>query len=195
MLIDSHRLGGANVVHLESPNIGDLFPDGLPDTIVMHYTACCDAEQAVEILCNLEKEASAHLVVSKTGQIFQLVPFNTVAWHAGKSSWDGRESLNQYSIGIELDNAGKLDTVDGRYFSWSGEEYSSSEVFISESGEAWHVYSEIQLKALDDLVEALVKGYSIRTIVGHSQIAPERKSDPGSAFPMDRYQQLLKKLP
>lgn len=191
MRLSSHRLNGPEVTHLYSPNVGSHFAENLPDTIVMHYTACDEVGEAVQILCDPTREASAHLVISNEAEIFQLISFDTIAWHAGKSNWNGRESLNQYSIGIEVDNAGKLEVSGDRYFSWSGKEYAQDEVWLSESGEAWHKYSEAQLAKLDVVVALLLENYQINSILAHSNIAPDRKTDPGPAFPMDRYQQLL----
>lgn len=108
MKVTSHLLyfdDGKQVPFVESPNVDS----GLqPEYIVMHYTAGPTAKAAVNTLTNKSAKVSAHLVIGRDGSIFQLVPFNKVAWHAGVSSWEGRTSLNMYSIGIELDNNGRL---------------------------------------------------------------------------------------
>ena len=72
--------------------------------IVVHYTAGTSARTAAEFLAKEEVKASAHLVIGRQGELFQLVPFDTEAWHAGRSCYGGRANLNRYSIGIELDN-------------------------------------------------------------------------------------------
>ena len=108
MKIDNHRLiadNGQPVRYVETPNHGGVMT---PEYLVMHYTAGSSAESAVAWLCNPEAKASAHLVIGRDGSITQLAAFNRSAWHAGQSRWAGRNSLNAFSIGIELDNAGKL---------------------------------------------------------------------------------------
>ena len=117
----NHRFKGVN--YIESPNQGGPFAPGLPDTIVIHYTAGANAESAIHTLCDRERKVSAHLVVGRDGAVTQLLPFNIVGWHAGRSLWRERTSLNQYSIGIEIDNAGQLSERDGRYESWFGQTY------------------------------------------------------------------------
>ena len=98
-----------------SPHFSDNFT-GKPHLIVVHYTAGASLESSVNWLSDPRAKASAHLVIGKNGDIVQLVPFNKKAWHAGKSSWKGKTNINKYSIGIELDNAGKLiKRADGYY--------------------------------------------------------------------------------
>lgn len=193
MNVRDNWLVGENIFKIRSPNIGDYYQ---PDTIVLHYTAGATAESSVSHLINPSTEVSAHLVVSRDLRIFQLIPFDRVAWHAGKSKWKERESLNRYSIGIEIDNAGKLDCIEGRYLSWFGKEYAESEVISakhqnSEKIEFWHKYENQQLERVADICKLLIKEYGVTEILGHDEIAPERKIDPGPAFPMDRYKQLL----
>ena len=104
--IVNHRLMGGGVVHLVSAkNTRRL--EG-PDMIVLHYTAGTSAESSALFLTRPDVSASAHVVIGREGEVFQLVPFNIEAWHAGKSWYAGRGGLNRYSIGIELDNLGKL---------------------------------------------------------------------------------------
>lgn len=189
MKIENHWLLGGNTLHVPSPNFGDLFSEGLPDTIIFHYTALETAEEAVEHLCNPVNEVSAHVVVARSLEIFQLVPFNTIAWHAGESSWGERFSLNRYSIGVEVDNAGKLDFVNGRYLSWFGKEYPENEVLEvrNDSGELeyWHSFKPEQIQRIESLIEQLLIYYPIDTFLSHSEVAPERKVDPGPAFPLE----------
>ena len=104
--IVNHRLMGEGVVHLScSKNTRRL--EG-PDMIVLHYTAGVSAASSADYLVRPEVKASAHLVIGRDGRIFQLVPFHVEAWHAGRSRYTGREGLNRFSIGIELDNLGRL---------------------------------------------------------------------------------------
>ena len=83
--------------------------------IVLHYTAGTSAESSALFLTRPDVSASAHVVIGREGEVFQLVPFNIEAWHAGKSWYAGRGGLNRYSIGIELDNLGKLRFSGGLF--------------------------------------------------------------------------------
>jgi N-acetylmuramoyl-L-alanine amidase len=103
MKIENHLLSGEKIDFKNSPNISGKFKTGLLDTIVIHYTAGSSRESSVSTLINPGSKASAHLVIGRDGKITQLVPFDTIAWHAGNSSYKGRVGLNSYSIGIEID--------------------------------------------------------------------------------------------
>ena len=96
MKIVNHRLQGVN--WKASPNYRGTIR---PQLIVIHYTGTNSLQSALSWLCNKSSGVSAHLVIAKTGQIWQLVPFNMRAWHAGKSEYDGRADVNSFSIGIE----------------------------------------------------------------------------------------------
>lgn len=137
-----------------SPNFGER-PSGIKiDTIVIHYTDMKDAKSALERLCDKDAEVSSHYLIDKQGQIFSLVPDHLRAWHAGLSCWRGREKVNDYSIGIELDNNGKEE------------------------------FSKDLMDSLINLCHFLIKKHPIeqRNIVGHSDIIPPRKFDPGRLF-------------
>ena len=106
MEILKHRLVDGGVQHLVCRKNSRKLSG--PDMIVVHYTAGTSARTAAEFLAKEEVKASAHLVIGRQGELFQLVPFDTEAWHAGRSCYGGRANLNRYSIGIELDNLGRL---------------------------------------------------------------------------------------
>ena len=186
MEIRDHKL--VKVPFVESPNHGDTFSSGQPDTIIIHYTAGSSGKSSIRTLCDPNSKASAHVVVDKDGTITQLVPFNTIAWHAGRSSYNGRTGFNKYSIGIEIDNAGPLTKTGTGYTSWFGRRYPESDVIeaVHRNGTKpgfWHRYEEEQISAVQTLCEALVDTYQITSILGHEEIAPARKQDPGPAFP------------
>jgi N-acetylmuramoyl-L-alanine amidase len=124
----------------------------LIDTIVIHYTGKKDCVSWY--LEALEIGVSAHYLISKQGKIFAVVPEHLRAWHAGESSWMGREKVNDFSIGIELDNNG-------------------NEPFSIE-----------QMLYLVKLIQELIAKYSIShlRVLGHSDVAPSRKRDPGKLF-------------
>jgi N-acetylmuramoyl-L-alanine amidase len=77
-----------------------------PELVVIHYTGDDSLMGAISWLCDPAAKVSAHLVISKIGEVIQIIPFNLAAWHAGKSSWDGRPRVNRFSIGIELVGTG-----------------------------------------------------------------------------------------
>ncbi|MFT5090950.1 MAG: N-acetylmuramoyl-L-alanine amidase [Planctomycetota bacterium] len=194
MRIKDHRLAGG--VYRESPNQGGAYEAGVLDTIVLHYTAGANAESAIRTLSDTERKVSSHLVVGRDGAVTQLLPFNVVGWHAGVSKWGDRESFNQYSIGIEIDNAGQLEEKDGQYVSWFGRVYPAEEVVRGVHRNQtqptyWHRYCDEQLQVVEELCALLVAEYDLRHILGHEEIAPGRKIDPGPAFPLDDFRARL----
>jgi len=163
-----------------------------PEYLVIHYTAGPSLDSAVNWFGNPAARASAHLVIGRDGSITQSVPFDTVAWHAGRSRWEGREGLNGYSLGIELDNAGRLIRQGDQWRSWFQRVYTADEVLESvhknESSMAgWHTFTAEQIDATVTVSCLLFERYGLRDVVGHEDIAPGRKSDPGPAFPMSSF--------
>lgn len=189
MKILRHRLhhdDGTPYEWRPSPNRGGRLE---PEYLVMHYTAGRSLEESVDWLTNRQSRASAHVVIGRDGTIVQLVSFDTIAWHAGASSWEGRTGLNRWSIGIELDNAGKLFRHGTRWRAWFGDVYDPADVLDAthknESTPAgWHIYSPVQIAAALELSSLLVARYGLLDVVGHDDISPGRKVDPGPAFPM-----------
>jgi N-acetylmuramoyl-L-alanine amidase len=200
MEISNHRLQGEEVEYRESPNQGGQYEEGMLDTILIHYTAGANAESAIRTLSDLERRVSAHLVVGRDGAVTQLLPFDTLGWHAGVSKWGEREGFNKYSIGIEIDNAGQLEEKDGQYLSWFGRAYPEGEVVRgmhrNQTQETcWHCFPDEQVKVVEALCALLVAEYKIRHILGHEEIAPGRKIDPGPAFPLDQLRARLLPVP
>jgi len=196
MEIANHRLKDSGVKFRDSPNHGGIFAAGLPDSIVIHYTAGSSAASSVETLCRPESKASAHLVVGRDDSVTQLVPFNTIAWHAGASSYQGRSGFNNFSIGIEIDNAGSLTKSGDEFVAWFGRSFPASEVVEAvhrnESTPGfWLRYTEGQIATVSAICEALIAAYPITMILGHEEIAPGRKRDPGPAFPLDKLRDRL----
>lgn len=196
-VIKEHRLSGGGGRFKSSPNHGGNFEQGKPEAIVIHFTAGSSFESSVNHLCSDKAKASAHLVIGREGQVNQLVPFDVIAWHAGKSQWKGRSGMNQYSIGIELDNAGELTKNEaGQFLSWFNRTYPSDEVFKgkhrNQNHESfWHAYSEAQIDKTFVICQLLCEQYGITDIVGHEEIAPTRKTDPGPAFPLEKLRQSI----
>lgn len=198
MKIVNHKLTGENVSFKQTPNVGKNFPKGLPDTIVIHYTAAPSASSAINWLTNKNAGASAHLVVARDGKITQLADFNVITWHAGKSKWKDREGLNNYSIGIEIDNCGILQKIDSKTYQYgeTGPKFSKDEIILAvhRNGgktEAWHKYTDIQIEKVKEICKLLIGEYDIKFILGHEEIAPGRKTDPGPAFPLDELREEL----
>jgi len=127
--------------------------------LIFHYTGMKTEKAAIDRLIDIKSRVSAHYLIKQNGEIITLVPDLYTAWHAGKSVWKNYTSLNKDSIGIEIVNPGH----DINY----------------------KKFSKIQLAALVRLSKFLIKKYRInlKNILGHSDIAPERKKDPGEKFP------------
>ena len=127
--------------------------------IIFHYTGMKKESQSINRLTNIQSEVSCHYLIKNNGAIIKLVPDLYIAWHAGKSSWKNYKSLNQNSIGIEISNPGH----NFRY----------------------KKFSKKQISSLLKLSKFLIKKYKIKSenFLGHSDIAPERKKDPGEKFP------------
>jgi N-acetylmuramoyl-L-alanine amidase len=192
MRIVNHKLNPG--WYRQSPNHGGELRN--PSLLVMHFTASggTGPQGDADYFLKPEAKASAHVVVGRDGDLRQVVPFNQQAWHAGKSIWRGEPNCNAFSIGIEIDNWGKLlQTADGKIRSWTKQEVkASSAVSLVHKHERvaslWEIYNEAQLAALTDLTRQILAAYpSIEEIVGHEDIAPGRKTDPGPAFPMGRF--------
>lgn len=145
-----------------SPNF-DPRPDGTPiDMLVIHYTGMENAEAALARLCDPAAKVSAHYVVDEDGTVFQLVDERLRAWHAGVAYWRGRIDINARSIGVELVNPGH------------------------EFG--YRAFPEPQMAALIELATGILARHPIapRNVVGHSDVAPTRKTDPGELFDWPR---------
>lgn len=193
MKIKNHKLvaesGDFDINFKQTPNTSGNFKEGLPDTVVLHYTAGSSLDSAVNWLTNKKAQASAHFVVGKKGKIVQLAPLNAITWHAGKSRWKNRSSLNYCSIGIEIDNAGILEKRAGGYFTYFDKKIEDERVVLAKhknrnAEAAWEAFTVEQLEAVEALCSLLIEKYNIKELVGHEDIAPDRKTDPGPAFPL-----------
>lgn len=185
MNIKNHKL--EDVAYLASPNVGGIM--SAPTVIVLHYTASGPSKSGdAKYFQRDDANVSAHTVVERDGVTIQCVPFNVKAWHAGKSVWRARSNCNDFSIGIEIDNWGILEKrADGKYYSHAGTEIPASQVFVGlnklGNGKYWEAYSQVQKDAVYAQCQALIKAYpSIKEVVGHEDIAPRRKVDPGPAL-------------
>jgi N-acetylmuramoyl-L-alanine amidase len=145
-----------------SPN-RDARPAGVaPDTLVLHYTGMRSAEAALARLCDPAAKVSAHYLVDEDGTVFALIPEAERAWHAGRSWWRGRSGLNDVSVGVEIVNPGH---------EWG-----------------YRPFPEPQMAAVVGLAREIVGRWSIPPwqVVAHSDVAPDRKEDPGELFDWSR---------
>ena len=127
--------------------------------IIIHYTGMRKELSAIDRLCDIKSRVSAHYFIKKNGSVLNLVPPLYEAWHAGKSSWKNLKSLNKYSIGIEIQNSGHDNNYEN--------------------------FSQRQIISTKKLLKYLIRKYSInfKNVLGHSDISPDRKKDPGEKFP------------
>ena len=178
---------GKAVPFRPSPNIGGVCR---PEVLVHHFTSG-GFEGAVAWLCDPSAKASAHLVVDEDGTVVQIVPFDRAAWHAGKSSWGPYTgSINPVSIGIEIANLGDLEGSPGHWHTDTGKAVPDDRVLVARhkaggAARPWHTYPPKQVAAVIAISRALHDAYHFKDLVGHEDVAPGRKVDPGPAWPMD----------
>ena len=127
--------------------------------IIIHYTGMKNESLAINRLCNIKSKVSAHYFIKKNGSVLNLVPPLYEAWHAGESSWKGIKSINRHSIGIEIQNSGHENKYEN--------------------------FAQKQIISTKKLLKYLIRKYKVNfnNILGHSDIAPDRKKDPGEKFP------------
>lgn len=137
-----------------SPNFGERRGGQRPELVVIHYTAMESCAAALARLCDPLAEVSAHYVIDMDGRVLSLVAEEARAWHAGAGSWAGRADVNSRSIGVELVNPGT------------------------------EPFPEPQMRALEALLADVLDRWSLppQAVIGHSDLAPERKGDPGARF-------------
>jgi len=145
-----------------SPNHGPR-RDGAPiDMLILHYTGMPTAVEAIDRLCDPATEVSAHYVIEEDGEVWRLVAEDRRAWHAGRAFWAGETDINSRSIGIELVNPGH--------------------------GPDYRPFAEPQIAALIGLCRDILARHPIppHRVLGHSDVAPDRKIDPGELFDWER---------
>ena len=147
------------IKHLKSPNYIHCNKRRNIHSVIIHYTGMRSLQSAVERLLSKKYEVSSHYLISRTGKIIQLVKDNNIAWHAGISNWFKFKNLNKNSIGIELEN--------------KGHQYG------------YQAFPSKQIVQLIKILKILKRKFKIKNIniTGHSDVAPNRKIDPGEKFP------------
>ena len=147
--------------------------------LVIHFTAGASALSSIGYWKQLANGVCAHFVIDRDGTIYQCRPCNRTAGHAGTSYWHGYRNLNNCSIGIELANGG--DTYPTRF---SKLKPITAKHKNGGHTTEWETYPPEQLAACEMLSKILVERYNLDDVIGHEDIAPSRKNDPGPAFPM-----------
>lgn len=147
-----------HIRELPSPNLDDRPADTPIDTLILHYTGMQSAQEAIDRLLDPVAHVSSHYVVDEDGGVLRLVPEERRAWHAGVSHWRGHPELNGRSIGIEIVNPGH---------EWGYRDFPA-----------------LQMAVVCDLCLAILARHPIpaRNVVAHSDVAPDRKEDPGERF-------------
>ena len=148
------------IYNYSSPNFDRINrSNNLIKILVIHYTGMQSERESLKRLCNPNSKVSSHLVINRSGKIYKLVSYNKIAWHAGKSCWGKYKNLNKNSIGIELVNR--------------GHRYGYTNFTIK------------QIISLKKICKFIINKYKIKkkNVVGHADIAPLRKIDPGEKFP------------
>jgi N-acetylmuramoyl-L-alanine amidase len=191
MQIINHRLcldNGAPYKFYENTNYPPNTKLYACEYLIIHYTTGTDPMQTINTFTNPNSKVSAHLLITRQGEIYQFVPFNIVGWHAGYSQWADREKLNRYSIGIELDNAGRLSWVNGQWIRhdkvFSGDEILIAPHKLVDVDMCWEKYPQALLDALLETAKLLKATYNFIDVVGHDDISHSGKMDPGPAFDM-----------
>ncbi len=162
--------------------------------IIYHYTVGGSQESTVKYFQDPASKVSAHYVLGRDGKIVQMVALDEAAWHAGVSKLDGVEAVNNFSVGIEICNWGKLTKKGDKFYISNGGPYQGPAP-IHAAGAYWEPYTDAQYKSLARLTTDLLAKYPIKHITGHSDIAlPKgRKIDPGAGFDYERVKPLLPK--
>jgi N-acetylmuramoyl-L-alanine amidase len=188
------NMAGKPVRFLQSPYAGGSFSRREPSLLVMHYTSGGTALSSANWFRSpANPGSSAHLVIDRDGSIIQCVDLSRIAWHAGASSWKKRSNLNRFSIGIELANWGALRPRGKGWASYTGVGIPSPVLAAHRHGNpdgsrrliGWEAFPPAQIAAATAVARAILAAMpGIREIVGHDDIAPGRKTDPGPAFDM-----------
>lgn len=154
-----------NIIDHPSPNFGDRPKNSQIDILVLHYTGMQSGQEAIDRLCDPASSVSSHYLIEEDGRIFRLVDEEKRAWHAGRGEWQKCVDVNSNSIGIEIVNPGH------------------------EFG--YRAFPDIQIKSVIELCQDILGRHTIPAsrIIAHSDMAPDRKEDPGELFP---WQELAK---
>lgn len=195
-MITNHQLVGAHAA--PSPNHSGIID---PKFIVMHYTASWEVDSVLRTFASRSSQVSAHITVDTDGTIYQHVPFNVKAWHAGPSAYAGYSGLNSHAIGIEIVNPGFCYKINGELYDahkrpvpkdFKGSYIPERNARVGGGIYYWPEYTDAQLDAVESVTRQLIPAYKILDIVSHEEIDLRGwKTDPGPAFPMWRFKALV----
>ncbi len=174
----------------------DSRSEAIIDMIVIHYTGSGTLVGTARWFQDPASSVSAHYLVGKDGAIVQMVKEGERAWHAGASVWQGRSNCNRFSIGVEIINWGLLEKKDDGFYCAINNQYTqryNGQRPVEMAGKYWEPYTDKQYEALAELVRDIQerRGIDLEMIVGHTDIAPGRKIDPGAHFDWARFRQSL----
>jgi N-acetylmuramoyl-L-alanine amidase len=187
------------VEFIKSSYVGGALPQPTK-ILVMHFTYGATGRSSAEWFRSSENPgSSAHVVVDRDGSVIQCVPFETVAWHAGKSRWKDLVGLNNSALSIEMANWGYLRPSGDRWVSYTGVKISNPFIAAHKNGNpdgshspiGWEPYPARQFSTAVAIARTFVAEYGVTEVVGHDDIAPDRKWDPGPAFDMMRFRALV----
>lgn len=207
---------GKRVTFVRSPHISAGFADGEPRFLVMHYTGGSTAQSSVDWFADPLSKVSAHVTIERDGTLYQSVSFSDRAWHCGASRWAARNGkvvsgLNDHALGIELANAGACrQTAAGTWRNGLGVQVGAGDIIRArhksgtvqfEKGKwgpseavdmpAWEIYPQAQLFAARTVAQALLDHYGLAEVMGHDDISPGRKTDPGPLFDINGFRDSL----
>lgn len=186
----------------------------IPQYLIIHYTAGDTSSGAINWFKKTPQEGNpdkicAHIVIDTDGTIIQMAPFNTRCNHAGYSNWNEKTGLNEYSIGIEIVNAGYCEKLDDgsfrrkvsdnpiKYKTYPASNNNENIIKLkhkhkfwnSKDNQYWFKFTNSQIETVSNLSKLLFENYGLTFIVGHDDISVARKPDPGPAFPWDEVKQ------
>ncbi len=159
-----------------------------PEFIIIHFTANCSSQESWRAFFNFFRPVSAHYLIDVDGKITQMVDESKRAWHAGESFWHHHISLNNNSIGIEIINPGFSDAdthpCTNNQILWN----KNTGQKISGSDKLWYQFTDKQIESCINLCTDIMQRYKISScnVLGHSDVAPGRKVDPGPLFPWQK---------
>ncbi len=189
MRVKNHKIEG--IPFRQAKSVGGTIT---PEIVILHDTASRLTKGSAAQYLRTASNVSVHFVIERDGTIEQQVPLNRAAWHAGRSSFNGRSGCNDFSIGIEMVNPGIMDAVaGGGGIAWYGEIFSPTDYVIGPAetpmhgAGVWMGYTPEQIEAVETLLRALFNGIpTLKDITTHWYVSPGRKVDTNPLFPLDQ---------
>ena len=188
-----------HIMHKDGVAVAQVPSTNHSGTMTPLYIVCHDTASPLSARGDIDwlagrggnRGSSAHFVVARDGTITQLVPCNVIAWHAGKSKWNGRSNCNSFTIGIEIDNPGSMSfvnktTMRGWFGTVSGQEDDFERRATPQHGDHWWMhYTPEQIETVTGMCMAMVEAYKCKEIITHWLISPGRKVDTNPLFPLE----------